>query len=61
MHNLYWKRKRKEVWGMSKKNKIIWIVLLLIIEVAILFWIQGRYRTILAEGIAYQTPASVDI
>lgn len=46
---------------MSKKNKIIWIVLLLIIEVAILFWIQGRYRTILAEGIAYQTPASVDI
>jgi hypothetical protein len=45
---------------MSKRNKCLLILFILLIELGILLWIRGRYETVLSHGNVYEAPAVVD-
>lgn len=45
---------------MSRRNKLIVLILLLSLECVLMFWCRNRYMTVLSEGAVYESPASVD-
>ncbi len=45
---------------MTRRNKIILLLILLALECVLLFWCRNRYMTVLSSGTVYESPASVD-